>query len=83
MNLNGTAITDAGLAQLGALTEMKRLNISHTKVSDAGLENVKAFKNLAILEIQDIKATEAGDQGGFSRHCQNARSGGSRTENVA
>ena len=36
--LVGTQVTDAGMAHLGRMTELKWLDLQHSQVSDAGLK---------------------------------------------
>jgi YHS domain-containing protein/mono/diheme cytochrome c family protein len=60
LNLSGTALTDAALAQVGRCGELRRLNISNTKVSDAGLAQLAGLGKLTYLNLYGTGVTDAG-----------------------
>jgi Leucine-rich repeat (LRR) protein len=60
LNLLGTSITDAALADLlKELKELRTLRLSFTNISDAGLVGVLPdLKNLRMLELEETKITD-------------------------
>ena len=60
VNLRGTDITDAGLANLAGLTSLVRLHLEKTKISDAGLVHLKPLANLEYLNLYGAPVTDAG-----------------------
>jgi internalin A len=52
--------TDAGLANLKGLTNLKLLNLTHTKLSDAGLVQLKGLTKLSTLVLTNTRVTSAG-----------------------
>ena len=60
LNLNGTAVTDDGLAHLEGLTELRGLDLSNTRVTDAGLAHLKKLHNLRGLYIVNAGVTDTG-----------------------
>ena len=52
--------TDAGLANLTAVKNLKDLVLSKTEVGDAGLANLKGMKLLAVLNLSGTRVTDAG-----------------------
>src|SRR5262249_41210754 len=53
-------VTDAGLAHLAALANLRGLRLNGTKVSDAGLVHLKGMKRLGYLELNDTRVTDKG-----------------------
>jgi hypothetical protein len=53
-------ITDAGLAHLSGVTQLKTLHLRNAEVTDAGLEHVAPLTNLQTLILAGSKATDAG-----------------------
>src|SRR3954470_10846470 len=43
LNLAGSKVTDAGMASLASLTNLRRLHLEKTAVTDAGLEKIKGL----------------------------------------
>lgn len=60
LNLAGSKITDAGLAQVASLTNLRRLHLEKTAVTDAGLAHVKGLANLEYLNLYSTPITDAG-----------------------
>lgn len=60
LDLQGSAITDAGLATVAKCRNLVRLHLNRTTVSDAGLA---ALKGLAGLEYLNLVGTSVGDAG--------------------
>lgn len=58
--LNDTAITDAGLLHLKALTNLETLVLSGTKVTDAGLIHLKHLTRLKSLILRNTAVTDTG-----------------------
>ena len=58
--LNGTKVTDAGLAHLKGLSQLKNLQLENTKVTDAGLAHLKELNQLLVLVLDDTNATDVG-----------------------
>jgi hypothetical protein len=53
----GSAITDAGLAHLRPLRELKGIELSDTQVTDAGLLHLYGLLKLQRLEVTNTRAT--------------------------
>jgi uncharacterized membrane protein/YHS domain-containing protein/mono/diheme cytochrome c family protein len=60
LDLGGTAVTDAGLAQLEAMPNLTRLHLERTRLTDTGLEHLK---NLSELEYLNLYGTGITDEG--------------------
>ena len=60
LELDGTAITDAGLAHLAGLTGLRSLRMNNTAVSDAGLAHLKGLTGLVGLFIAQTRVTDDG-----------------------
>jgi len=60
LNLRGTAITDADLAQLKDLSALTRLHLEKTAITDAGLVHLKGLANLEYLNLYGTQVTDAG-----------------------
>jgi len=60
--IDGTAtkVTDAGLANLAGMTELRGLFIPDTNVTDAGLMHLSRLPNLLALDLRGTKVTSAG-----------------------
>ena len=60
LNLDGTAITDAGLGHLKGLASLRSLRIVETRVTDAGLAHLKGMTGLIGLFIAHTQTTDDG-----------------------
>ena len=60
LNLNGTAITDAGLVHLNGLTRLSNLHLDRTQIGDAGLAQLKGMTNLRLLTVAGTRVTDDG-----------------------
>ena len=60
LNLAGSKITDAGLAQVASLTNLRRLHLEKTAITDAGLAHLKGLANLEYLNLYGTAVTDAG-----------------------
>src|SRR5262249_61491710 len=60
LDLGGTQVTDAGLAEVARLTDLQSLNISNTKVTDKGLKHLAGLKKLQELYLYTDQVTEEG-----------------------
>ncbi len=60
VNLGRTKVTDAGLANLKALTQLQSLNLEGTRVTDAGLKHLKGLTQLKSLNLLLTKISDAG-----------------------
>ena len=58
--LANSKITDAGLAHLKGLENLKSLNLVWTKITDEGLVHLKGLTNLEKLYLSVTKITDAG-----------------------
>jgi hypothetical protein len=58
LNLGTTKVTDAAMKVVGALTDLRRLDLHQTAVGDAG---VAELKGLAKLEYLNLYGTKVGD----------------------
>lgn len=59
LNLAGTKITDAGLANLKGMP-LQKLHLEKTKIGDEGLKHLKGFKDLQYLNLYDTQVSDAG-----------------------
>jgi hypothetical protein len=55
-----SAVTDAGLAFLGRLPQLRQLNLAGTKVTDAGLEHIRGLTQLEDLHLAGTQVTDEG-----------------------
>lgn len=60
LDLGTTGVTDEGLSQLGAMTELRRLRLEQTAVTDAGLQQLAALRRLQSLNLHSTAVTDAG-----------------------
>lgn len=60
LNLAGSKVTDAGVAHLAALTNLRRLHLEKTAVTDAGLAHLKGLAGLEYLNLYGTAVTDAG-----------------------
>ena len=58
--MDGTKVTDAGLADLRGLSNLQSLDLKETRVTDAGLVHLKGLSNLQSLDLNGTKVTYAG-----------------------
>lgn len=58
--LDPSTVTDAGLAHLQGLTELRRLSLTNANVTDAGLVYLKGLTHLQSLNLDGTKVTDAG-----------------------
>jgi uncharacterized protein (TIGR03067 family) len=58
--LNGSKVTDAGLACLEGLNNIEQINLEKTAITDAGLEHLRKMTGLRRLIVSDTKVTRAG-----------------------
>ncbi len=60
LNLNDTKITDVGLAQVRALTTLRRIALARTGISDNGLQHLSISTHLTDLDLHRTKVTPTG-----------------------
>jgi YHS domain-containing protein len=60
LNLAGTGVTDAGLAQIAGLKNLQRLHLEKTAITDAGLAHLKGLAELRYLNLYGTKVTDKG-----------------------
>ena len=60
VSLDGTAVTDASLAQLSGLTKLRQVSVNGTAVTDAGLMHLNGLTGLKMLRLTNTKVTDAG-----------------------
>lgn len=58
--LAGTGITDAGLAELSRLSELRNLTLQRTNVTDEGVASVARMRNLRQLDLSETAVTDKG-----------------------
>ena len=56
----GGEITDADLAHLARMNQLRTLDLSGNKITDVGLAHLKTFNGLRVLELSGTKITDAG-----------------------
>ena len=62
LDLARTAVTDAGLAQVAKMTQLKELRLDNTGITDAGLDHLKNLAQLEYLNLYGSKITDNGLQ---------------------
>lgn len=62
LQFRSTKITDAGLAHLKALTQLRSVSLENAAITDAGLAHLKALTQLQELYLKGTKVTGAGIQ---------------------
>jgi Planctomycete cytochrome C/Leucine Rich repeat len=62
LDLARTKVTDAGLAAIAAMKNLRELHLENTTVSDAGLDQLKGLTALEYLNLYGTKVTDAGIQ---------------------
>jgi len=60
LSLSNTSITDAGLARIGELEELRSLDLSRTKITDRGLSQLGVLAKLSELGLADTAVTDEG-----------------------
>jgi Leucine-rich repeat (LRR) protein len=58
--LDATAITDAGMNDLGKLNHLTTLSLYNTRITDAGLKEISRLKHLTTLFVNSPHVTDAG-----------------------
>ena len=57
---DSSVITDAGLAHLGQLKNIRKLDLRGTRITDAGLEHLSGLTELLELVLAKTETTDAG-----------------------
>lgn len=60
LDLARTKVTDAGLAKIAGMKELKELHLEGTSIGDAGLDHLKGLTSLEYLNLYNTKVTDAG-----------------------
>ncbi|MES2708556.1 MAG: c-type cytochrome domain-containing protein [Verrucomicrobiota bacterium] len=60
MNLGRSKVTDAGLATLSGMKNLKKLHLPNTVVTDAGIDALLPLASLEYLNLFNTKVTDAG-----------------------
>lgn len=60
LDIARSKVTDAGLAKLAAMKNLKELHLEGTTVGDAGLDHLKGLAELEYLNLYNTKVTDAG-----------------------
>jgi mono/diheme cytochrome c family protein len=60
VNLGRSKVTDAGLASLAGMKNLKKLHLPNTAVTDAGIDSLLVLANLEYLNLFNTKITDAG-----------------------
>ena len=60
INLAGTEVSDAEIAQFSRLTHLRQLFLVGTNVTDAGLPYLAGLKELSYIALDNTKVTEDG-----------------------
>ncbi len=55
VDLDGTAMTDEGLANLNGFTDLRKLRISNTQVTNAGLKHLAGLASLQELDLAGLQ----------------------------
>ena len=60
VNLSNTEVTNAGLAPVKDLKQLRTLFLDNTKIGDAGVAHLKGLKQLQVLSLVNTLVTDAG-----------------------
>jgi Leucine Rich repeats (2 copies)/Leucine Rich repeat len=60
LNLNSSAVTDAGMAHLNGLTNLEILCLNDTQVGDAGVAHLAGLTRLKTLDLSNTQVTDVG-----------------------
>ncbi|GAB3565419.1 ribonuclease inhibitor [Spirosoma luteolum] len=60
LKLGSTELTDAGLAVVGQLKNLQKLQLQHTRITDAGLARLADLPNLEYLNLYGTATSDAG-----------------------
>ena len=60
LDIARSKVTDAGLAKLAAMKNLKELHLEGTAIGDAGLDHLKGLAELEYLNLYGTKVTDAG-----------------------
>ena len=60
LDLGGTAVTDAGLAVLSEMKQLRQLRLDRTAISDEGLAKLPGLKRLESLNLHSTAVTDVG-----------------------
>tara|TARA_R110002096_G_scaffold206192_10_gene392395 strand:- start:10797 stop:12452 length:1656 start_codon:yes stop_codon:yes gene_type:complete len=55
-----TQVSDAGLATIGKMSNLRQLKVEKTTISDAGLKHLTGLKNLEYLNLYGTQVTDSG-----------------------
>src|SRR5262249_24350581 len=53
-------VTDAGVAELKELTELREIMLAYSKITDDGVKHVNTFRNLESLSFYECRSTDKG-----------------------
>jgi len=59
INLSRSKVTDAGLASLAGMKNLKKLHLPNTAISDAGIDSLLTLSSLEYLNLFNTKITDA------------------------
>lgn len=59
LNLARSKVTDAGLAALGSMKNLRKLHLQNTAITDAGIDAIAAVQGLEYLNLFNTKVTDA------------------------
>jgi len=60
LDIARSKVTDAGLAKVAAMKNLKELHLEGTSIGDAGLDHLKGLAELEYLNLYSTKVTDAG-----------------------
>jgi uncharacterized protein (TIGR03067 family) len=60
LRLDGSKVTDAGLAALEGINNLERINLEQTAITDAGLDHLRNMTTLTQLNLNESQVTPAG-----------------------
>ncbi|MDP1592426.1 MAG: c-type cytochrome domain-containing protein [Prosthecobacter sp.] len=60
LDIARSKVTDAGLAKVAAMKNLKELHLEGTTIGDAGLDHLKGLAELEYLNLYNTKVTDAG-----------------------
>jgi uncharacterized protein (TIGR03067 family) len=60
LHLNGSKLTDSGLASLEGINNIGQISLERTAITDAGLTHLRNMTRLGLLIVTDTQVTDAG-----------------------
>jgi len=60
LDLGETAVTDAGMAHLETMRNLRRLHLDRTQITDTGLQHLRRLSRLEVINLHTTSVSDAG-----------------------